>query len=416
MPSAPLVSVRRRMPGTRGRAETRFATVRLRGAGQRPQGENHNGTIQPMPFVKRIRLHQPEQVSAGGSNDPTARNGRAAIAWYGVRSALVIAFVILTSCLTIAETPAMVSIPHTEGQKPMVRLRVSENRRFLITEDGKPFFYLGDTAWELFHRLNREEVIRYLDTRAAQGFNVIQAVALAEVDGLTEPNAYGKLPLKDRDPTRPAATPGSRPANEEYDYWDHVDFVFDEAQETSNRRSLQHGRNWIWVRVQGSHGRQNDRCPALQLPCHARLPRNNRRRASVLKPRRRIRTVPRPGCFPRRSMDNLARLDLSQSGPPPVYRLCGAVTIANADRIQTDLHRALAQHDDGLLVLEMSSCDFLDGEGIKVLLSAQRTSQRLVLAAPSESLRYLLIRTRLDRVLLCFATVEDARIGTPDNR
>ena len=27
----------------------------------------------------------------------------------------------------------------------------------LITEEGKPFFYLGDAAWELFHRLNREE-------------------------------------------------------------------------------------------------------------------------------------------------------------------------------------------------------------------------------------------------------------------
>ena len=37
------------------------------------------------------------------------------------------------------------------------RLKVSENQRFLVKEDGKPFFYLGDTAWELFHRLNREE-------------------------------------------------------------------------------------------------------------------------------------------------------------------------------------------------------------------------------------------------------------------
>ena len=27
-------------------------------------------------------------------------------------------------------------------------------RRFLVTEDGTPFFWLGDTAWELFHRLD----------------------------------------------------------------------------------------------------------------------------------------------------------------------------------------------------------------------------------------------------------------------
>ena len=36
-------------------------------------------------------------------------------------------------------------------------LRVSDNKRFLVTADGRPFFWLGDTAWELFHRLTREE-------------------------------------------------------------------------------------------------------------------------------------------------------------------------------------------------------------------------------------------------------------------
>ena len=34
------------------------------------------------------------------------------------------------------------------------RLQVSDNRRFLVTADGRPFFWLGDTAWELFHRLD----------------------------------------------------------------------------------------------------------------------------------------------------------------------------------------------------------------------------------------------------------------------
>ena len=36
-------------------------------------------------------------------------------------------------------------------------LKVSDNRRFLVHEDGSPFFYLGDTAWELFHRLTLDE-------------------------------------------------------------------------------------------------------------------------------------------------------------------------------------------------------------------------------------------------------------------
>ena len=62
-------------------------------------------------------------------------------------------------------------------------LTVSRNHRYLVDEKGSAFFWLGDTAWELFHRLNREEADHYLETRAAQGFTVIQAVVLAEFDG-----------------------------------------------------------------------------------------------------------------------------------------------------------------------------------------------------------------------------------------
>lgn len=100
----------------------------------------------------------------------------------------------------------------------MNRLKVSDDKRFLLQSDDTPFFYLGDTAWELFHRLNREEVDTFLETRASQGFTVIQAVALAEFAGLTVPNPYGHLPLHDADPTQP---------NE--DYFQHVDYVIDRA-------------------------------------------------------------------------------------------------------------------------------------------------------------------------------------------
>jgi hypothetical protein len=109
-----------------------------------------------------------------------------------------------------------------EGAMP--RLKVSENRRFLVYDDGRPFFYLGDTAWELFHRLNRQEADRYLQDRARKGFTVIQAVALAELDGLAEPNPYGHRPLRNNDPTQPDVQEG--PAN---DYWDHVDSVVGKA-------------------------------------------------------------------------------------------------------------------------------------------------------------------------------------------
>lgn len=63
-------------------------------------------------------------------------------------------------------------------------LKVSDNGRYLEDKAGKPFLYLGCTAWELFHKLNREEATEYLGNRKEKGFTVIQAVVLAELDGL----------------------------------------------------------------------------------------------------------------------------------------------------------------------------------------------------------------------------------------
>jgi hypothetical protein len=124
-------------------------------------------------------------------------------------------------------------------------LRVSETKRFLVLSDGTPFFWLGDTAWELFHRLNREQAVEYLDLRAKQKYTVVQAVALAELDGIDDPNPYGDLPLIDRDATRPAVTPGNDPSSEkEYDDWDHVEFIIDEA----NRRGIRIGFLPTWGR------------------------------------------------------------------------------------------------------------------------------------------------------------------------
>lgn len=83
------------------------------------------------------------------------------------------------------------------------RLRVTPDGHFLAYDDGAPFFFLGDTAWTLLSRLNREEAATYLANRAAKGFTVIQAAVLAPESGVTLPNANGDLPLVDRDPARP---------------------------------------------------------------------------------------------------------------------------------------------------------------------------------------------------------------------
>ena len=92
-------------------------------------------------------------------------------------------------------------------------LRVSDNHRFLVHSDGSPFFYLADTAWELFHRATREEAELYLKTRARQGFTVIQAVALSELQGTTIANAYGHFPLEGGRIDKPLLLPGK---NDDY--------------------------------------------------------------------------------------------------------------------------------------------------------------------------------------------------------
>jgi hypothetical protein len=100
-------------------------------------------------------------------------------------------------------------------------LRVSDNQRFLVkTSDGKPFFWLGDTAWELFHRLTREEATDYLENRRQKGFTVIQAVAVAELDGLNTPNPYGARPFHNKN----AKTPNDA-------YFQHVDYIVNTAEE-----------------------------------------------------------------------------------------------------------------------------------------------------------------------------------------
>lgn len=92
---------------------------------------------------------------------------------------------------------------HAQSRPSPDRLQVSADGHFLSHANNAPFFWLGDTGWELFHRLDSGEIKQYLDNRAAKGFTVIQAVVLAEMDGLHRPNRYGQLPLVADDPLRP---------------------------------------------------------------------------------------------------------------------------------------------------------------------------------------------------------------------
>ncbi len=98
-------------------------------------------------------------------------------------------------------------------------LTVSPDGHSLVKEDGTPFFWLGDTAWCLFTR-SPEEVERYLQDRTAKGFTVIQAMAIRTDPTTWElwKNYRGDRPFDGLDPVR---------LNERY--WQHLDFIVDEA-------------------------------------------------------------------------------------------------------------------------------------------------------------------------------------------
>lgn len=78
-----------------------------------------------------------------------------------------------------------------------IDLMVHPNGRYLMKKDGSPFFWLGDTAWNLFDKSTKAEARKYLTARARQGYTVIQASLLFDNYGTRVPNQEGNLAFKD---------------------------------------------------------------------------------------------------------------------------------------------------------------------------------------------------------------------------
>lgn len=114
----------------------------------------------------------------------------------------------------------------TEKTELKHKLRISENKRFFTDENGKPFFWLADTGWLLFSKLDREEAVKYLDDRQKKGFNVIQVMMLHSLKLM---DAYGDSALVNNSVATPYIKEGNSTDSSQYDYWDHIDYVVDEA-------------------------------------------------------------------------------------------------------------------------------------------------------------------------------------------
>lgn len=119
----------------------------------------------------------------------------------------------LVTCSMLLATPAA-----AVQADDLQQIRVSANGRHFVTADGKPFFWLGDTAWSIFNQAAPEQIDRYLDDRVEKEFTVVQG-CLVSWNGLFRPNPEGELPFIDGDPER---------INEVF--FEHVDAVIDQAE------------------------------------------------------------------------------------------------------------------------------------------------------------------------------------------
>ncbi len=112
----------------------------------------------------------------------------------------------------------------TYGQKPWDngKLMVSSNNRYLQFENGRPFFWLGDTGWLVPQHLDRSEVEYYFNKCRRAGYNMVQ---IQVMDAVPSYNIYGQQSLPygwDFSKVDPEGV---------YSYWDHLDYIVRKAEQ-----------------------------------------------------------------------------------------------------------------------------------------------------------------------------------------
>lgn len=93
------------------------------------------------------------------------------------------------------------------------------HKAWLADQSGEPFLWIGDTCWFLTFKISDEDVLHYLDNRAAKGITVVQCMLIPwtrEGDDAW----FGETPVHDQKFDKPNET-----------YWPHVDFVVRAAKE-----------------------------------------------------------------------------------------------------------------------------------------------------------------------------------------
>lgn len=98
-------------------------------------------------------------------------------------------------------------------------LKVSENQRHLVEQNGTPFFVMGDTPW-FIQKLAIEDVRMLMDDRVSKGFNTL-FLELLDDSRIPSVDGYGNAAFQtDTDITRPMEA-----------YWKHAEQVVEEAEQ-----------------------------------------------------------------------------------------------------------------------------------------------------------------------------------------
>jgi len=107
----------------------------------------------------------------------------------------------------------------------MQKLTIHKESKMFMHEDGTPFFYLGDTAWDLVAYLTKDEIKAYMSIRAKQGFTAIQCYLLGNTATVAFQNKQsGRSPLYPPHDKLVFDTEGDD------SWWHFVDFCVDCAE------------------------------------------------------------------------------------------------------------------------------------------------------------------------------------------
>jgi len=96
----------------------------------------------------------------------------------------------------------LISTVGAAAEQRVYPVKVSENGRYFVDQNGSPVFWLGITQWQIFREYTLEDARTILENTKDKGFAFVQAMLMGVGDG-TKANVYGEKPWINNDPLTP---------------------------------------------------------------------------------------------------------------------------------------------------------------------------------------------------------------------